>query len=202
MKKSEKTKQKILTVTINLIAKRGYASTSTREIAEQADVSEATIFKYYKSKDKLLKTIVIQTMEKLFKSSSEKKLSEIINKNKSKNPEIILKTLLEERFNFFDEHKNELKVIFQEMLINKKVQNYFKEEIWSKMVKISDGLFKQIKNKCTLKEEIDGYMFRKTLFGMIFFTILFENILEDNINLDSNKQATLISNIIFDGISF
>lgn len=55
MSKSEETKKKILKSAIELVADKGYASTSTREIAKNAGVSEATIFKYYKNKDQLLK---------------------------------------------------------------------------------------------------------------------------------------------------
>jgi AcrR family transcriptional regulator len=201
MKKSEKTKQKILDETINLIAKQGYASTSTREIAKKAEISEATIFKYYQSKDNLLKTIVMETMEKLFESSSEEKIPTVFKNNKNKAPEMILKSLIKERLNFFTVHNKELKVVFQEMLINKNVQKYFKEEIWPRMVEISNQIFDQIKAEYELKAEMDNYMFRKSLFGMLFFTILFEEILEEDQAFDNQKQADLITDIIFSGIS-
>ncbi|HKL11966.1 MAG TPA: TetR/AcrR family transcriptional regulator [Halanaerobiales bacterium] len=200
MKKSEKTKQRILNETIKLMSKKGYASTSTQEIAKNANISEATIYKYYKNKDNLLKTIVINTIEKLFESSSQEKIPKVIYKNIDKEPKLLLASLINERLNFFDSHKKELKVIFQEMLINKKVQKYFKNEIWSKMVKVSDEIFNQIKKQSKLKDDIDGYMFRKSLFGMIFFTIIFEEILEENQEMNNNKQAVLFSEMIFDGI--
>jgi len=200
LKKSEKTKQRILNETIKLMSKKGYASTSTQEIAKNANISEATIYKYYKNKDNLLKTIVINTIEKLFESSSQEKIPKVIYKNIDKEPKLLLASLINERLNFFDSHKKELKVIFQEMLINKKVQKYFKNEIWSKMVKVSDEIFNQIKKQSKLKDDIDGYMFRKSLFGMIFFTIIFEEILEENQEMNNNKQAVLVSEMIFDGI--
>ena len=200
MKKSEKTKEKILNETINLIAKKGYASTSTKEIAKAADISEATIFKYYGSKDNLLKTIVINTIEKLFENSSKEKIPGVLKKNKEKEPKQLLKSLLKERLNFFGAHRNEMKVVFQEMLINKKVQKYFIKEIWSEMVKLSDEIFNQIKTNSKLKEDINSYMFRKALFGMIFFTIIFEEILEENNKINNDVQADLISELILDGI--
>ena len=200
LKKSEKTKQRILNETIKLMSKKGYASTSTQEIAKNANISEATIYKYYKNKDNLLKTIVINTIEKLFESSSQEKIPKVIYKNIDKEPKLLLASLIKERLNFFDSHKKELKVIFQEMLINKKVQKYFKNDIWSKMVKVSDEIFNQIKKQSKLKDDIDGYMFRKSLFGMIFFTIIFEEILEENQEMNNNKQAVLFSEMIFDGI--
>ncbi len=200
MKKSEKTKKKILNETINLIAKKGYASTSTREIAKKAEISEATIFKYYQSKENLLKTIVMETMEKLFESSSEERIPNVLKNNKNKDPEMILRSLIKERLNFFTVHNKELKVVFQEMLINKNVKNYFKEEIWPRMVEISNQIFDQIKAEYELKTEMDNYIFRKSLFGMLFFTILFEEILEENQTIDNKKQADLVTNIIFSGI--
>ena len=200
MKKSDKTKQKILKETIELISKKGYAATSTREIAEKADVSEATIFKYYKSKDNLLQTIVMDTVEKLFKTSSKEKIPNILNNNKDKNSKELLRLLIRERLDFFGTHKKEFKVIFQEMLINKKVQRYVKEKVWNKMVDVSDEIYFHIKSNHQLKKDLDPYMFRKTLFGILFFTILFEEIIDDDKILNNEEQSKLISEIIFSGI--
>ena len=71
----------------------------------------------------------METMEKLFESSSEERIPNVLKNNKNKDPEMILRSLIKERLNFFTIHNKELKVVFQEMLINKNVQNYFKEEI-------------------------------------------------------------------------
>lgn len=58
MKKSEVTKNKIIQTAIKLISQNGYAATTTAQIAKEAGVSEATLFKYFKDKETLLKEVI------------------------------------------------------------------------------------------------------------------------------------------------
>jgi len=50
------TGEKILLATINLMAEKGYDSTTTKEIALAAGVNEVTIFRHFGKKEKLLET--------------------------------------------------------------------------------------------------------------------------------------------------
>lgn len=47
------TKEKILSVALDLFNKRGFEQTSTKQIASKAGVAEGTIFNYFKTKDDL-----------------------------------------------------------------------------------------------------------------------------------------------------
>ncbi|WP_028298905.1 TetR/AcrR family transcriptional regulator [Olivibacter sitiensis] len=47
-------KEKIMTAALLLFAERGYENTTTKLIAQKAEVSEALIFKHFENKDKLL----------------------------------------------------------------------------------------------------------------------------------------------------
>lgn len=51
-------KEKITHAALTLFAERGYADTSTKEIATKAEVSEALIFKHFGNKDALLAHII------------------------------------------------------------------------------------------------------------------------------------------------
>ena len=77
MKKSEETKQKILETTIETISEKGYAPTTTKEIAERAGVSEGTIFKYFGSKKELLRKIVETTIRDFKEYSVNKAIPEV-----------------------------------------------------------------------------------------------------------------------------
>lgn len=54
------TNRRILDAAMDLIIKKGYRAATTKEIAEQANVSEATIFRNFKNKQGLMKTIIEQ----------------------------------------------------------------------------------------------------------------------------------------------
>jgi AcrR family transcriptional regulator len=54
----EETKNKIVESTLSLIDKKPFPQVRTREIAEKSAISEATIFKYFKTKDSILDNLV------------------------------------------------------------------------------------------------------------------------------------------------
>jgi AcrR family transcriptional regulator len=56
MKKS--TKERVLEAATNLLVKRGAQATTTRQIAEDAEVNEVTLFRNFQSKDNLLSQVI------------------------------------------------------------------------------------------------------------------------------------------------
>lgn len=64
-KKTEK-QVKILEAAVEIFSEKGYAATSTSEIAQKAGVAEGTIFKHYKTKKDLLLSIAGPIAAKVF----------------------------------------------------------------------------------------------------------------------------------------
>src|SRR5690606_26788480 len=64
-KKTEK-QVKILEAAVDIFSEKGYAATSTSEIAQKAGVAEGTIFKHYKTKKDLLLSIAGPIVAKVF----------------------------------------------------------------------------------------------------------------------------------------
>ena len=58
-----KGKRNSLLAALDLFARYGYDGTSTAQVAEAAGVSQATIFKYFKTKQDLLKAIIKPVFE-------------------------------------------------------------------------------------------------------------------------------------------
>ena len=200
LKKSEKTKAKILKTTIELVAKKGYAATSTKEIAEQSGISEATIFKYFGSKNELLKKIVLNTIDKFQDYSLNNAIPETIQKHQDEPVPVLLKAIIKERFSFFEKNTNAIQVIFQEMLINEEVREIFKEKIWDNIIKISDEIINRGKANQEIKP-IDNYVIRKVLLGILFGEII-ENQLQLNgkPNYNSEQQLQQLIEILYQGI--
>src|SRR5699024_11078524 len=76
-KKLTNGQEKALLSAINLFAKQGYDATSTAQIAKNAAISEATIFKYYSTKEKLLLEIINLITTELFPKFQRKFFSEV-----------------------------------------------------------------------------------------------------------------------------
>ena len=173
LKKSEKTKRKILEKTIETISNKGYAGTTTKEIANNAGVSEGTIFKYYGSKKVLLEEIVEQTLKEFSDYTLNEVIPEIIEETEKEEPRKLLQKLVRERAQFFRDHQSAIEVIIQETMINDSISEIFREEIWGEMERFSDQIFDEGKKYEQFKE-VDNRLLRRVVFGSLFFQIIFE----------------------------
>ncbi len=77
----EETKNKIVESTLSLIDKKPFPQVRTKEIAEKATISEATIFKYFKTKDSILDNLV----DKFLSIITDLDLSQVENEEDFRN---------------------------------------------------------------------------------------------------------------------
>jgi AcrR family transcriptional regulator len=64
-RKKLETKQRMLDVAVRLFQEQGFDNTSFEEVAEEANVSRATVFNYFPSKRDLLRGIAVEELQKL-----------------------------------------------------------------------------------------------------------------------------------------
>lgn len=108
-------KKKTLEAAIILFGKKGYNGTSTLEIAKAAGVSQATVFKYFKTKEDLLSSIIAPIIPKLF--------SNFLGRVKNINIlEEVIHYIVRDRFRFMKENKEIIKIIFSEVLTNEQLK--------------------------------------------------------------------------------
>jgi AcrR family transcriptional regulator len=112
-KKTEK-QQKIVETAIKLFAEKGYANTSTAEIARASGVSEGTIFKHYGTKDNLLLSVILPFVSELFPYMAQEMLKEILSENTTF--EQFLRSLIKNRVDFVTENKEIFQVVVKEIV--------------------------------------------------------------------------------------
>ena len=56
--KKNTTKQRLLDATLKLISEKGYLGSTTREIAQEAGVTELTLFRHFGTKEKLFEALL------------------------------------------------------------------------------------------------------------------------------------------------
>ncbi|MFJ5671299.1 TetR/AcrR family transcriptional regulator [Bacillus safensis] len=71
--KSEKTKQKIVTASRDLFAKKGYSETSVRDILEAAEVSKGNLYHHFKGKEFLFLHIMEEDHRLMMEAWQEEK---------------------------------------------------------------------------------------------------------------------------------
>ena len=200
MKKSDVTRRRILDATVELLAERGYSGTSTRQIAARAEVSEASIFKYYPRKDDLLMTIVTETINEIYDYSMEEVVPDLLERFQDAPLEELIRNVIKERLAFFGENPKKLQVIYQEMLVNPEVRRYFKEKVWARMDELSRSLIRRGIDTGELRN-MDPFFIQKALFGMLFHTTVFERVLDLNDqDYDTDTQADMMVSMLMDGV--
>ena len=104
-------KKKTIEAAINLFAKQGYHGTSTLQIAKEAGVSQATVFKYFKTKEDLLHLIIVPVIPKLF-------LNFLKRTQNTNSLEELISYAVEDRMVFLRENKDIVNIIYSEILTN------------------------------------------------------------------------------------
>ncbi|WP_318506638.1 TetR/AcrR family transcriptional regulator [Bacillus sp. T3] len=124
---TEKQKQ-ILLAAIDSFSEKGYAATSTSEIAKKAGVAEGTIFRHYKTKKELLLAIVAPTMAKFLAPFIIKDISKVLNTNYGCY-EDFLRAMIENRRDFLQQNLSLFKIMLQELPFQPELQTQFKTHI-------------------------------------------------------------------------
>ena len=116
-------KKKIMRSAVDLISTKGYNGTSTLHIAEHAGLSQATLFKYFKTKDDLLTAILHPVVPGLFGSFFEELLTFETTEEK-------VHYFVHNRMSYLKKNRALIKIIFHEIFSNNQLRNEQKF-IWS-----------------------------------------------------------------------
>ena len=109
-------KKKIMRSAVDLISTKGYNGTSTLHIAEHAGLSQATLFKYFKTKVDLLTAILHPVVPGLFGSFFEELLTFETTEEK-------VHYFVHNRMSYLKKNRALIKIIFHEIFSNNKLRN-------------------------------------------------------------------------------
>ena len=113
-------KKKIMQAAVDLISTKSYNGTSTLQIAKHAGLSQATLFKYFKTKEDLLTAILHPVVPGLFGRFFEELLALETTEEK-------VHDLVQNRMAYLNTNRALMKIILQEIFSNKKLR---KEQLY------------------------------------------------------------------------
>lgn len=188
-KKETSKQQKVVEAAITMFAEKGYANTSTSEIAKAAGVSEGTIFRHYGTKENLLLAVVLPFLKESLPGLAEELLSEIAPQNFDKF-ENFLRAILKNRMAFLRANKEIFQVAVKEFMyheaLRKEILPYLSKGVGEHVNKVIDmfkarGELVDIPNK-NLIRMIFTFMF--SYFFMRFVLIPDDSPLNDEIEVE------------------
>ncbi len=120
--------KKILIAAIESFSEKGYASTSTSEIAKKAGVAEGTIFRHYKTKKELLMSIVVPMMTKFIGPFIVKDFDKVLNHQYDR-VEDFLRAAIDNRREVLKKLLPVIKIMLQEIPFQPELREQFIELI-------------------------------------------------------------------------
>ncbi|CAJ1195837.1 hypothetical protein CPR19088_GLDEOEPO_02428 [Companilactobacillus paralimentarius] len=118
-------KKKVVLAALRLFSEKGFDGTATKEIAIESGMSQATIFKYFKTKEDLLYFIITPLMKNIipvyvadFKDAMEQRQN---------NLEALIHYVVRSRYNFLADNSEVASIMLAEILTKDKVKAKFIE---------------------------------------------------------------------------
>lgn len=104
-------KTKVMIAALHLFANNGFHATTTAQIAKKAGVSEGTIYKYFDSKEDLLRNILTPGIIELCKGF-------FIEFDRYDTLDELVDFIIKDRLTFAENNFELVKLLFQELLLN------------------------------------------------------------------------------------
>lgn len=191
--------KKILIAAIEAFAEKGFASTSTSEIAKSAGVAEGTIFRHYKTKKDLLISIVGPMVQKFIAPFVIKDMEKVLNYEHEK-IEDFLRAIIENRIAFVSKNMLLFKILIQEMPFQPELKELFKKHIGTKVIERATKIVEHYQAKGQLVDLPPATILRGIL-SNIFGYIVTRNLLLPELNWDDGVETERTIQFILHGIS-
>lgn len=191
--------KKIIIAAIQAFAEKGYASTSTSEIAKNAGVAEGTIFRHYKTKKELLISIVSPMMKRFVAPFVIKDMEKVLNHNYETFEEF-LRAMIDNRIAFVEKNMLLFKILIQEIPFQPELKELFKEHIGIKVIERFTKVIKHYQEKGQLVDLPPSTVIRvvaSTMFGYI----VARNLLLSELEWDDKSEIDHMIQFILHGIS-
>jgi len=130
--KTEK-QARILAAAIEVFAAKGYAGSSTSEIAQRAGVAEGTIFRHYRTKKDLLVSIITPAMMRMMAPFVIRGFGSVLDGNYDSFEQFI-RLMIDNRIEFVNRNKRLFRIVAQELPFHPEMREQFKTIILTQVM--------------------------------------------------------------------
>lgn len=130
--KTEK-QARILAAAIEVFAAKGYAGSSTSEIAQRAGVAEGTIFRHYRTKKDLLVSIVTPAMMRMMAPFVIRGFGDVLDAQHDSFEQFV-RRMIDNRIEFVSRNKRLFRIVAQELPFHPEMREQFKSIILTQVL--------------------------------------------------------------------
>jgi AcrR family transcriptional regulator len=184
-------RDQILEAASNLFAERGFHRTTTRDIAEAAEVSEGTLYNYFKDKDDLLMGIMSRLVE-------QQQIAQRLVTGLPQDAPGFLRAMLAWRKGFVDQNESMLQSVISEILVDPVLRRrYYEELIVPGLEMISHHL--QVRVNAGEIRPLDTHLAAIILLSLVT-GLWFFDVMEDlDIHQRWSEISELVATLLYEG---
>lgn len=191
--------QQILESAIKLFAEKGYANTSTNEIAKEAGVAEGTLFRYYKTKETLLLALIVPFMQEMVPKIAEDVVG-IIKLQVFESFEDLLRFFIINRINFIKGSNKIFQIFVKEVLYRDSLRNELIPHMNPQILNYLNDMLNNFKARGEIKDLPNEVIVRMVgTFLMGYFVSRFI-LIPENMLKNEDEEIEILIELILNGI--
>ncbi|MBG9791991.1 TetR family transcriptional regulator [Paenibacillus dendritiformis] len=185
--------ERIVKAAIEVFAQKGFAASSTSEIAQRAGVAEGTIFRHYKTKKDLLLSIVAPSIVKLIAPFVLREFKDVLD-TEYESYDQFLRVFIENRIDFLHQNMSLVRIVLQELPFHPDLQAQLQEIIVSQVKERVEKIIRRFQAEGKLVELPTGTVIRLTasvIIGYVLARSLFIEKEQAEWNDEQEREATI-----------
>ncbi|RJG18884.1 TetR/AcrR family transcriptional regulator [Paenibacillus thiaminolyticus] len=185
--------ERIVKAAIEVFAQKGFAASSTSEIAQRAGVAEGTIFRHYKTKKDLLLSIVAPSIVKLIAPFVLREFKDVLD-TEYESYDQFLRVFIENRIDFLHHNMSLVRIVLQELPFHPDLQAQLQEIIVSQVKERVEKIIRRFQAEGKLVELPTGTVIRLTasvIIGYVLARSLFIGKEQAEWNDEQEREATI-----------
>lgn len=163
-------KKKVLKAALQLFSKQGYDGTTTAQIAETSGMSQATIFKYFKSKEDLLIFIIEPIIDQILPTYGKNFAKKISQSDKSL--EGLIHFIINDRYHFLVQNQDAAMILISQVLINDQIKGMLLNKLVTLKGIFIDNVWNSLSKTGEIREDLDMLQFIRLVVGQVVFYFL------------------------------
>lgn len=191
--------QKILEASIKIFSEKGFSATTTNEIAKSAGVAEGTIFRYFKTKKDILRSILVHTINLVSEKMVLSGIEALVKQAEDKDMRWFLKELLYDRLKLLNSIFPMARVMITEAIYHEEVRQAAYESIFLPAEKLFEGFLTKMTEKGLIRKGLDPKAAFRCILGNMFMLIVSQTLSgnfsqENKLDLELDKTIDIILN--------
>lgn len=164
-------KQEILEAALNVFSKKGFEGSRTKEIAVEAGVSEATVFKYFPTKQNILASLIRPVIETIAKPLFLAPVTKLIDNAGAVGLEKTLALLMLDRLDVFEKNERLVRTMLLELGRQGDIQATFGQLVFPLISAEIKRLYGIARERGEIAKHIDESTFTRNLLAMVIGNI-------------------------------